>query len=208
LIALSYPLTRNYHFTLARTKNTLAKMGQKPDFPFETTERFRGNRRSTGNSTGLLEVTVDASPHCGHDVTLLCLLTGNFMPLQGQRSVQLSVKDQLGSKNERPHSQPIPIKIKMGVANDSDESKDSMYSYDLATWRMYNRIVVHRLTYPVDWGQDVAPDVSRQASGLTTPQSWFSSSKIGKVSSCEMVDPMPIPDSNYYLEGEVFELEL
>jgi hypothetical protein len=184
-------------------------MGQKPDFPFETTERFRGNLRSTGNSTGHLEVlTIDASPHYRHEVTLLCLLTENFMPLQGQRSVQLPVRDQLGSKNERPHSQPIPIKIKMAVANDPDESKDSMYSYDLATWRMYNRIVDHRLTYPVDWGQDVAPDVSRQASDLATPHIRFFSSKIGKVSSGEMVDPMPIPDSNYYLEGEVFEFEL
>jgi hypothetical protein len=188
-------------------------MGQKPDFPFETTERLLGNLRSTGNSTALLEVMVDALPHCGHEVTLLCLLTGKFqasMQLEGEGSFQLPVREQLGSENERPRtrSQPIPIKIKMAVANDSDGSKDSMYSYDLATWRMYNRIVVHRLMYPVDWGQDVAPDVSRQASDIATPYSSFHSSNIGKLSSCEMVDPMPIPDPNYYLEGEVFELEL
>jgi hypothetical protein len=185
-------------------------MGQKPDFPFETTERFPGYRRSAGNSSALLEVMVDASPHCGHEVTLLCLRTGKVeasMPLQGQGFVQLPVRDEVGSENERPRtrSQPIPIKIKMAVANDSDGSKDSMHSYDLATWRMYNRIVVHRLMFPVNWDQDVAPGVSRQASDIATPYSRFHSSNL---SSCEMVDPMPIPDSNYYLEGEVFELEL
>jgi hypothetical protein len=186
-------------------------MGQKPDSAFETTERFRGNRKSTGNNTAYLKDLVDALPHCGHETTLFCLLEERFkadMPSRGQGSFQLPVWDQLGSENKRPRSQAIPIKIKMAVANDPDESKDSMYSYDLATWRMYNRIVDHRLTYPVDWGQDVAPDVSRQASDLATPHIRFFSSKIGKVSSGEMVDPMPIPDSNYYLEGEVFELEL
>jgi hypothetical protein len=180
-------------------------MGQKPDSAFETTERFRGNRRSTGNTTVYLKVVVDALPHCRHETTLLNLLEGKFkaeMPSQGQGSIQLPVWD------ERPRSQPIPIKIKMAVANDSDESKDNMDSYDLATWRMYDRIVVHRLMYPVSWGQEVAPGVSRQGSDIATPHSRFHSSDVGKLSSCEMVDAMPIPDSNYYLEGEVFELEL
>jgi hypothetical protein len=186
-------------------------MGQKPDFPFETTEMFRGNHRSTGNSTAYLEFVVDALPYCGHEATRLCLLEGKFkadMPSQGQGSIQLPVWNQLGSENKRPRSQAIPIKIKMAVANDSDESKENMDSYDLATWRMYDRIVVHRMMYPANWGQEVAPGVSRQGSDIATPHSRFHSSDIGKLSSCEMVDPMPIPDSNHYLEGEVFELEL
>jgi hypothetical protein len=186
-------------------------MGQKPDSAFETTERFRGNRKSTGNNTAYLKDLVDALPHCGHETTLFCLLEERFkadMPSRGQGSFQLPVWDQLGSENKRPRSQAIPIKIKMAVANDSDESKDNMDSYDLATWRMYDRIVVHRLMYPGSWDQEAAPGVSRQGSDIATPHSSFHSSDIGKLSSCEMFDPMPIPDSNYYLEGEVFEMEI
>jgi hypothetical protein len=179
-------------------------MGQKPEFPFETTERFRGNHISAGNSTAAyLKVVDDALPYCGHEATLLCLLEGKF-EADRQGSIQLPVWDQLGSENKRPSSQAIPIKIKMAAANDSDETKDNTDSYDLATWRMYDRIVVHRLMYPVNLGQEVAPGVSRQGSDMTS-HSRFSSSDIGKLYLCEMVDPMPIPDSNY---GEVFELEL
>ena len=181
-------------------------MGQKPDSAFETTERFRGNRRSTGNTTVYLKVVVDTLPHCRHETTLLNLLEGKFkaeMPSQGQGSIQLPVWD------ERPRSQPIPItKIKMAVSNDSDESEDNMLSYDLATWRMYDRIVVHRMMHPINLSESVANGVGRQASDIATPHGRFHSSDIGKLSSCEMVNPMPIPDSNYYLEGEVFELEL
>jgi hypothetical protein len=189
-------------------------MGQKTDSAFETTEMFRGNRRSTGKSTATayLKVVVDALPHCGHETTFLCLLEGKFkaeMPSQGQGSIQIPVWDQVGSENERPRSQPIPItKIKMAVSNDSDESEDNMLSYDLATWRMYDRIVVHRMMHPINLSESVANGVGRQASDIATPHGRFHSSDIGKLSSCEMVNPMPIPDSNYYLEGEVFELEL
>jgi hypothetical protein len=182
-------------------------MGQKTDFPFETTERFRGNR------TSYREVTVDTLPHCGHEATLPCLPKGKFkadMPSQG--SFQLPAWDELGSENKRPRSLSIPIKMKKAaLANDSDGSRDDMYPYDLATWRMYTRIFVHRLKYPVDLSQKVAHGVTQQASDIATFHSRYHSSDNGKLS---MVDPMPVLDSytqiaesNYYLEGEVFELE-
>jgi hypothetical protein len=171
-------------------------MGQKADFPYETIE-------STDNSTAHLEVMVKDSPHREHEATLLCVPKGEFragMPSQGLESVQPSAWDQLGSEDKRPRSRSIPIKTSTAVADDSNGSRDNtcMCRYDLATWQMYNRIVVHRLNCPVNLSQKVVPGVSRQASGDVTHHS----------SSCEMVGPMPIPDSHQYLEGEVIELEL
>jgi hypothetical protein len=191
-------------------------MGKQLGIPYETTERFRGNRRSTGNSTVHLEVMVDTLPHCGYEAPLLCLPKGKFkadMPPQGLGSVQLPAWDQLGSENERPRSRSIPIKIKTAVADDSAGSIDDtcqcdMCRYELATWRMYNRMVAHRMKYPVNFCQNVAPRVSRQASDIATLHSRYHSSDNGKLSSFEMVDTMPVDDSNDYLEREVFELEL
>jgi hypothetical protein len=190
-------------------------MGQQSDFPYETTiERFRGNRKSIGDSTAHLKVMVEdlPFPHCGQEAVLFCVPREKFiadMLSQGLGSVQLPAWDQLGSENKIKRSRSIPIKIKTAVADDSDRSRDNMYQYDLATWRMYNRIVVHRLKCPVCLSQKVAPGVSRQASDIATLQcELHHSSDNEKLFSCEMVDPMPVPDSNYYLEGEVFELEL
>jgi hypothetical protein len=181
-------------------------MGQKAGdhFPYETIERIRGNIMTSDNSTAHLEGMVHDSPHCGHEADLLCVPSGKFkadMPSQGLESTQLSAWDQLGSENKRLRSRSIPIKTNTAVADDSDESRDDrcMCRYDLATWQMYNRIVVHRLNCPVNLSQKVAPGVtSQQASDITTLHK----------NSCEMGDPMPIPDSHHYLEGEVIELEL
>jgi hypothetical protein len=178
-------------------------MGQKADFPYESIERFRGNLSSTDNSTANPDGTVNDSPHCGDEAALLCGPKEKLiadMPSQGLASLQLPAWDQLGSENIRLRSDSIPIKINTAVADDSDGSRDTtcMCRYDFATWQMYNRIVVHRLNCPVNLSQKVAPGESRQASDDATLHR----------SSCEMVDPMPVPDSNHYLEGGVFELEL
>ena len=179
-------------------------MGQKVDFPsYETIERIRGNLLSADNSTVDLEVMANDSPHREHEADLLCVPKEKFkayMPSQGLESVQLSAWDQLGSECKRPRSRSIPIKTNTAVTDESDESRDGrcMCQYDLATWQMYNRIVVHRLNCPVNLSQQAAPGVSRQASGDATLHS----------SACEMVGAMPIPDSNHYLEGKVVEFEL
>jgi hypothetical protein len=190
---------------MIETSKTLGKMGQKPVCTCETAKRFLGNRKSTGNSNARLEAAVDALPDCEqHDATILCRPTGKFkaaMPSQRLETVQLPTWDQFSSENKRPRSQSIPVKINTALADDADSN--NMQQYDLATWRMYNRMVVHRLKYPVDVSQDGAPSVSRQASDIATLHSRYHSSHNGKLSSGEMVD-----DSNFYLEGEVFELEL
>jgi hypothetical protein len=185
-------------------------MGQRTDSPHETTERFHGNLRSTFNSTtrNLKAVMVDALPHYEHKATLLCLAKGKSKAdMLGSHH---PAWDHLGSETERPRSRSIPIKIKTAEVDDSDGNKDSnMYPYDLATWRMYNRIVDHRLKYPINFNQNVAPSaISREASDVANLYSRYHSSDNGKLSSCESVDPVPVLDSNYYLEGEVFELEL
>lgn len=179
-------------------------MGQKADFPYETIERIRGNIVTSDNSTARLEGMVNDSPHCGHETDLLCVPKRKFeanIPSHGLESVQLSAWDQQpGSENKRLRSRSIPIKTNTYVADDSDGSRDNMCMcrYDYATWQMYNRIVVHRLNCPVILSQKVAPDESQEASDNATLHS----------SSCEMVGPMPIPDSHHNLEGEVIELEL
>jgi hypothetical protein len=188
-------------------------MGQKTVSPYQgyqTTERLNGNRRSIFHSTRNLKVMVDALPRYGHKATPLCLSKGEFKEdMDG--SIQLPAWEHLGSETERPRSRSIPIKIKAAEADDSDGNRDSnMYSYDLATWRMYNRIVDHRQKYPVNFSQNIAPsEISGQASDVANLYSRYRSSDNVKLASCERVDPVPVPDSNYYyLEGEVFELEL
>jgi hypothetical protein len=187
-------------------------MAQKTVSPYQgyqTTERLNGNRRSIFHSTRNLKVMVDALPHYGHKATPLSLPKGERKEdMDG--SVQLPAWDNLGSETERPRSRSIPIKIKTAEADDSDGNRDNnMDSYDLATWRMYNRIVDHRQRYPVNFSQNVAPgEISRQASYVANLYIRYHSSDNVKLASCERVDPVPVPASNYYLEGEVFELEL
>jgi hypothetical protein len=185
-------------------------MGQKPAFPCETTESVRGNHKSTGNSTAHLEVMDDALPHYGQrEATVLCRAKGKFKAdMPSLETEQLAAWDQLGSEKKRPRSQSIPVKTNTALADDSD--RNYTHHCDLCTRRMYNRIVVHRLNNPVNVSQDVAPSVSQQqASENATLHSRSHSSHTGKLSSCEMVDPIPIPVSNFYLEGEMmFDLEL
>jgi hypothetical protein len=203
-------------------------MGQKVDFPYKSIERFRGDLSSTDNSTAPLDSTVSDSPHCGHEAALLCVPKEKFiadMPSQGLGSVHLPAWDQLDSEDKRPRSNSIPIKINRAVPDDSKGDEGCMCRYDLATWQMYNRIVIHRLNCPLNLSQKDAPGVSRQASDDATlhgsscemvgpmPIPGFHDYLEGEVvelelCSSEMVDPMPVPDSNHYLEDEVFEMDL
>lgn len=188
-------------------------MGQQSDFPYEAIDKISGNLLFTGDSTAQVEVTTKDSPHCWDGAALLCVPIGKFkadMPSQGLGSVQLPIWDQLGSENKKSRSRSNPIKINTAVADGLVESVDSMCMcrYDMATWQMYNRIVVHRLNCPVNLSQKVTPGESRQPSDNATLHCRSQSSDKGEFSLYEMVDPMPVSDSKDYLEEEVFEMEL
>jgi hypothetical protein len=95
-------------------------------------------------------------------------------------------------------SRAIPIERKTNV-DDLDKTPSGFDStYDLATWRMYNRIVDHRQKHPVKASQDAF----QQTSDCATRHGYHSSVN-------EAVYPMPVQHSDpSLLEGEIFKLEL
>eukprot|EP00522_Entomoneis_paludosa_P008626 CAMPEP_0172442186 /NCGR_PEP_ID=MMETSP1065-20121228/2661_1 /TAXON_ID=265537 /ORGANISM="Amphiprora paludosa, Strain CCMP125" /LENGTH=116 /DNA_ID=CAMNT_0013191947 /DNA_START=136 /DNA_END=486 /DNA_ORIENTATION=+ len=100
----------------------------------------------------------------------------------------------------RPRTQAIAIKQRPGAASaisddfsDSDESTTSLH-YDVATWRMYNRIVDYRQKNPLSdrYHQDAAAEKEQKQSATADPTT--ATKQVGF--------------QEEEVEGGVFELEL
>jgi hypothetical protein len=190
---------------IGNRKRRLCKMGPKATSPHEMTESCRDQQAQTSH----LNALYGAFPFCGQEAALPCK-TGFATDLQSQDlvSIMLPARNQGSVKNNRPpRSQAIPIERRAKEVDDllDENCEDCDPMYDLATWRMYNLIVDHREKYPVKASPNDASGFFLDTSNCETLRRYLVSVDERNRSLCEIpVNYQP----DYFLEGEVFELEL
>lgn len=108
----------------------------------------------------------------------------------------------------RTRSRAIAIRRKPERSEGSESDSSDEHMYDWATWRMYNRIIDHRQRHPVKekyYRNNESPSCGQTF--LLSPEDAAQPTSAHHCLTHPLHNPLPFPDEEGRMDGEVFELD-